>query len=117
MSIGTRLFTWLKGEEVGTDEFGNRYFQERTPVNPRRPKRWVLYKGIAEPSKVPPEWHAWLHKTVNDVPKGPVKRYDWQKQHMPNLTGTDLAYRQPGHALAGGQRPKATGDYEPWQPN
>ena len=31
----TRLITWLKGEPVGTDDFGNRYFQERkvTPAS------------------------------------------------------------------------------------
>ena len=32
------------------------------------------------------------------------------------LTGTDLAYRPPGHTLMGGHRAKATGDYEPWTP-
>jgi len=36
---------------------------------------------------------------------------------VPNLTGTAEAYRPPGHVLAGGQRDKATGDYEPWKPN
>ena len=32
------------------------------------------------------------------------------------LTGTDQAYRPPGHTLKGGRRAKATGDYEPWTP-
>ncbi|HMK69215.1 MAG TPA: NADH-ubiquinone oxidoreductase subunit NDUFA12 family protein, partial [Stellaceae bacterium] len=75
MSIGTRLFTWLRGELVGTDQFGNRYFREKPGRKLRRgggfdsrERRWVLYKGEAEASKVPPEWHGWLHHTVNDVP-------------------------------------------------
>ena len=124
MSIGTRLFTWLKGELVGTDQFGNRYFREKPGRKLRRgggfdsrERRWVLYKGEAEASKVPPEWHGWLHHTVNEVPaEGGKPEYPWQKPHLPNLTGTPLAYRPPGSVLKGGQRARATGDYEPWQP-
>ncbi|MBM3571801.1 MAG: NADH:ubiquinone oxidoreductase subunit NDUFA12, partial [Alphaproteobacteria bacterium] len=71
-----------------------------------------------EASKVPPEWHAWLHRTVDQVPPADAGRphRTWQKEHVPNLTGTDLAYRPPGHVLQGGQRDRATGDYEPWRP-
>jgi len=118
MSLGTRLFTWLKGELVGSDEFGNRYFREKGLSDAQQAKRWVLYKGIPEASKVPAHWHRWLHKTTNDVPaSGAIAVKPWQKAHQPNLTGTTLAYRPPGHQLNGGRRDKATGDYEPWQPN
>ncbi len=118
MIIGTLLFTWLKGEPVGTDSFGNRYYRERKPSAGRREKRWVLYHGDAEASKVPPEWHAWLHYTVDALPNsGDGPRMAWQKEHLPNLTGTARAYRPPGHALEGARRDKATGDYEPWTPS
>lgn len=117
MTIGTRLYTWLKGEPVGIDGFGNRYFRERGVADLRRAKRWVLYNGEAEASKVPPAWHAWLHRTVDEIPAaGDQDHKPWQKEHLPNLTGTPLAYRPPGHVLQGGQRDKATGDYEPWKP-
>ncbi|MGH6798662.1 MAG: NADH:ubiquinone oxidoreductase subunit NDUFA12, partial [Roseiarcus sp.] len=43
-------------------------------------------------------------------------KYSWQKPHLPNLTGTPLAYRPPGSVLEGGHRAPATGDYEPWTP-
>jgi NADH:ubiquinone oxidoreductase subunit len=117
MTIGTRLFTWLCGAQVGQDAFGNRYFQERRARDPKRVKRWVLYSGEPEASKVPPEWHAWLHHLVAEPPRAgdrPVR--DWQKPHLPNLTGTGLAYRPPGHTLKGGHRARSSGDYEPWQP-
>ncbi|MCH7889514.1 MAG: NADH:ubiquinone oxidoreductase subunit NDUFA12, partial [Proteobacteria bacterium] len=40
MTIGTRLFTWMRGEAVGEDEFGNRYYQERrAPTDGRRRRR------------------------------------------------------------------------------
>jgi NADH:ubiquinone oxidoreductase subunit len=117
MTIGTLLYTWLKGEQIGIDPFGNRYYRERRPPAGRPEKRWVLYSGEPEASKVPPEWHAWLHRTVDEVPTaGGRPHLPWQKQHQPNLTGTPQAYRPPGHTLEGGRRDKATGDYEPWTP-
>ena len=68
MTIGTRLYTWLKGERVGEDVFGNRYYRERGAGARGRPRRWVMYKGMPEASKVPPEWHAWLHWIVDTPP-------------------------------------------------
>lgn len=111
MTIGTRLMTWLKGEQVGTDQFGNRYFREKGGD-----RRWVLYKGEAEASKVPPEWHLWLHKTVDAIPGKDAHHKPWEQPHLPNLTGTTYAYRPAGHPSQSGQRPHATGDYEPWTP-
>lgn len=116
MSIGTRLFTWLNGELVGTDEFGNKYYVHRRTKGQKREKRWVLYKGEAEASRVPPEWHAWLHATTKNPPLKRAEPKDWQKPHEPNRTGTSLAYRPPGPTPPGGQRAKASADYEPWQP-
>jgi NADH:ubiquinone oxidoreductase subunit len=43
--------------------------------------------------------------------------YSWMKPHLPNLTGTPLAYRPSGHTLAGGRRAAATGDYQAWSPD
>ena len=117
MTIGTRIWTWLKGELIGTDELGNRYYQEKgRPYRPRRRRRWVIYKGEAEGSRVAAEWHGWLHHTVDSPPKRDRPRRPWQKDHVPNLTGTPLAYRPAGHDFKGGQRAKGTGDYEPWTP-
>ncbi|RMD65139.1 MAG: NADH:ubiquinone oxidoreductase subunit NDUFA12 [Alphaproteobacteria bacterium] len=123
VTLGTRLFTWLYGEEVGRDEFGNRYYREKggkaVPLHPeslRRERRWVIYAGEAEPSAIPPQWHAWLHHTVDEIPDDTVDRRAWQKTHVPNPTGTDAAYRPAGHVLAGGRRASTTSDYEPWTP-
>lgn len=124
-TLGTRLFTWLHGQYVGKDELGNKYYRSRKIRRGRfeigRPgteRRWVIYKGVAEPSLVPPYWHGWLHHVTDEAPdEDTVKRfYAWQKPHKPNLTGTDFAYRPPGHLLQGAQREKATGDYEAWKP-
>ncbi|HUZ73758.1 MAG TPA: NADH:ubiquinone oxidoreductase subunit NDUFA12 [Stellaceae bacterium] len=125
MTIGTRLLTWLRGELVGTDATGNRYYRDRRHValergggRASRERRWVLYNGVAEASCVPPEWHAWLHHTVDASPLAAARPlYRWEKPHQPNLTGTPLAYRPPGSVLLGGARPHATGDYEPWRPD
>jgi len=124
ITLGTKLFTWLRGELVGTDQFGNRYYRDkRRPPLKRgggresREKRWVLYKGEPEASRVPPEWHGWLHHTYAEPPQNAGKRkYPWQKEHQPNLTGTPDAYRPPGSVLRGGHRAPAAGDYQPWTP-
>lgn len=112
-TIGTILHTLFFGKRIGKDQFGNVYYQNRSPDENGKYRRWVVYKGIAEPSKVPPEWHGWLHYTTDIIPK---QRYGWQKDHVPNLTGTDLAYFPPGHIKGEGKRRKATGDYEAWRP-
>ena len=115
MSIGTRLFTWLSGRVVGRDSDGNVYYEERRDPGARRRRRWVVYRGAPEASKVPPEWHAWLHYTT-DAPLPQDGRRPWQKPHMPNTTGTPASYRPPGHDYSGGRRAMATGDYEAWTP-
>lgn len=116
MTIGTRLFTRLRGREVGRDRFGNVYYEERRARPGHRQRRWVMYAGAVDASEVPAEWHAWLHYTL-DAPLSETRRYAWQQEHQPNLTGTPAAYRPPGHDLAGGRRDRATGDYEAWSPD
>lgn len=122
-TIGTRLFTWLWGEEVGRDSSGNRYYRHKRGGKTmegslQKERRWVIYAGEDEASRVPPEWHGWLHHTVIEVPRADgASRYPWMKDHLPNLTGTDQAYLPPGHTLRGGKRDRATGDYEPWTPD
>ncbi|GJL85832.1 MAG: NADH dehydrogenase [Micavibrio sp.] len=112
-------FTWVyRGENIGTDPLGNRYFEGKPRQGYKNPRRWVLYKDTPEASNVPPEWHGWLHHQTNEVPDTDSAsfRREWQKPHQPNLTGTKAAYRPPGHILEGGKRDKATGDYEAWSP-
>ena len=79
-------------------------------------KRWVMYNGEIEASKIPPHWHAWLHKSI-DVP--PIKyshEYNWQKDHKPNLTGTDKAYYPNSHPLSKSKNDLNKKEYETWKP-
>jgi len=116
---GTRWTTWRHGHEVGTDAEGNRYYEQRNGVGPLGvPRRWVVYRHEAEASRVPPEWHGWLHHTDDTPPtREDYVAKPWQKPHRMNMTGTADAYRPSGSILAQGERPKATGDYAPWRPN
>jgi len=111
-TLGTRLYTARHGEFVGEDEAGNRYYQAEAGK-----RRWVIYAKEAEASQVPPDWHGWLHHTYNAPPtEAPLKRQDWEKGHLPNLTGTEKAYRPPGSVLTPQTRPRAAGDYDAWTP-
>lgn len=117
MTITTRLYTFFCGAPVGVDQFGNRYFQEKKTPKHRRRNRWVMYQGKAEPSKVPAEWHGWLHYTHDTPPsEQTVPHHKWEKSHLPNLTGTQGAYVPPGHILKGGVHAPTTADYEAWKP-
>ena len=114
--FGTRFQTMFYGVEVGQDQFGNRYYRERKATSGVRERRWVMYAGEPEASKVPPEWHIWLHHTAEaPIPGQSPLRKPWQKPYQPNQTGTEAAYFPPGHD--GGKRAKATGDYQPWTPS
>jgi NADH:ubiquinone oxidoreductase subunit len=116
-TIGTALFSRRHGAKVGTDALGNVYFESKKPVGGVR-KRWVIYSGSNDASRVPPAWHGWLHGTVDAVPQDvlPAPRA-WQKPPAPNRTGTVEAYRPSGALEEGGRRAAATGDYEAWSPN
>ncbi len=103
---------------MGKDQLGNKYFQAKPRKGYHLPRRWVMYKGQPEASTIPPEWHGWLHHQTNAIPEEGTQsfRRKWQKQHQPNMTGTNRAYYPKGHTLSGGKRNKATGDYEAWIP-
>ena len=107
--IGTRIYTALNGLQVGEDDQGNRYYVERHEPQGRRRKRWVIYNGEREASRVPPEWHGWLHYMVDETPdEAPVERRPWQAEHRPNLTGTPEALASAGQRIRRG--PARRGD-------
>lgn len=114
------LVTLFSGcKRIGVDGSGNKYYEAAPRKGYKRPRRWVMYNGTPEATQVPPEWHGWLHHQTNEVPgeSSTSFRRKWQKPHKPNMTGTDGAYRPPGHVLESGKRDKATGDYEAWTPS
>jgi len=131
MSFIKRIFTWWngstfgtnlqirsKGEKVGEDAYGNRYYQQTGEGYEGRQRRWVTYKGYADASRVPPEWQCWLTYT-HDIPPSDdtYVDYGWEKEHRPNLTGTVHAYKPKGSLDRGGVREKIASDYEAWSPD
>ncbi len=117
-NIVTALYTWFHGKRIGQDAYGNTYYEARREKGSHgHKKRWVVYKGKAEPSKVPAHWHGWLHYTTDTVPdEKAARQYVWQKESIPNLTGTAGAYVPPGHMNRGGARDASAADYEAWRP-
>ena len=110
-SLGTALFNWRQGTTVGEDANGNVYREGAG-------RRWVIYNGSNDVSRVPPDWYAWLTRQIDDVPERalpPAPKF--LKEPMPNLTGTPLAYRPSGALERGGHRARASGDYQAWTPD
>lgn len=113
-SWGTSIFSRRHGSEVGRDDNGNLYFQHKQ--DPRR--RWVIYNGNNDGSRVPPGWQAWLRGTIDELPDkalGPPRAF--QMPPEANLTGTMAAFRPDGALGSGKVRPASTGDYQPWTPD
>jgi NADH:ubiquinone oxidoreductase subunit len=109
-TLGTRLYTRRRGTSVGEDANGNLFYQSKDGS-----RRWVIFNGEAEASKVSPEWHGWLHHTWQEPPtEAPFKHKPWEKPHQENLTGTEAAYRPAGSILK--PEPRTVRDYEPWTP-
>ncbi|MCF6321661.1 MAG: NADH:ubiquinone oxidoreductase subunit NDUFA12 [Rhizobiaceae bacterium] len=110
-TLGTRFYTWRKGNKVGEDEFGNIYYEGDGG------KRWVQYSGVAEASSIPASWHGWMHYRVDTPPtKEDYQPHSWQKSHKPNQTGTPGAYRPKGSIANSTSRPRVSGDYDAWTP-
>lgn len=116
-TFGTWLMTARQGREVGRDADGNIYFEGRAGSSAAA-RRWVIYAHDNDSSRVPPEWHLWLHRTRMDVPtlaSMPVKA--WERPWRPNPTGSSLAETPRGALVAGGVRAAAAADYRPWSPD
>ena len=110
-TLGTQIFTARRGVKVGEDDQGNLFYQTSDGK-----KRWVIYNGEMEASRVSPDWHGWLHHTFDEPPTvAPLLRRKWEKDHIPNMTGTPLAYHPPGSLVTGAAKGVAK-DYEAWSP-
>lgn len=97
------FFIRIFSKYAGQDKFGNKYYYTKK-------RRFVVYKGIKEPTKVPPLWHAWLHFLSDKVPNHEDSEvYTWQKSYMPNVTGTSAAHHMT--------RKIVSSDYQSWKPN
>ena len=89
-TVGTLIHTLFNGKFAGKDQFGNKYYFNK------KGKRWVIYKDNIEASKIPPEWHSWIHFLTKNIPTDEIKKFSWQKQHVENLTGTSKAHKPEG---------------------
>ncbi|PFG62645.1 NADH:ubiquinone oxidoreductase subunit [Thioclava sp. ES.031] len=109
-TVGTQLFTARKGVKVGEDEQGNIYYRTKDAK-----RRWVIYNGESEASRIPPDWHGWIHFTYDEPPTDkPLAHKPWEKPHEENHTGTEAAYVPPGSIRLA--HPVERRDYEAWQP-
>ncbi|CUH77796.1 NADH:ubiquinone oxidoreductase subunit NDUFA12 [Tropicibacter naphthalenivorans] len=109
-TLNTLLYTRRHGIKVGEDEQGNTYY--RTEDSKRR---WVIFNGESEASRVSPDWHGWLHYTFDEPPTDkPLAHKSWEKPHTENLTGTALAYAPAGSIRRAA--PAERRDYEAWSP-
>lgn len=112
----TRIIRLLDSRLVGVDPYGNYYYTRKKPDPWGRLKRFVVYRKKVDASLVPPEYHAWLHYTVDEFPNyfhtadtnRKEYRQVWQKPPEPNLKGSAAGYKP--------KKAQGTGDYQSWSP-
>jgi NADH:ubiquinone oxidoreductase subunit len=111
-TVGTALFTRRHGSKVGSDQFGNVYYQSKNG------RRWVIYNGSNDASRIPPDWYSWMHRLIDGPPDEALPPPPpFLRDPTPNLTGTPGAYRPAGSLERGGRRAAASGDYQAWTPD
>ncbi len=106
-TLGTFIYTLFTGKLIGRDQFGNKYYSNS------KGRRWVIYKDNIEASKIPPDWHSWIHFLKINKPSNEEKKFSWQKQYEENLTGTARAYKPEGSLTSGLK--KNMKKYEIWK--
>ena len=112
-TVGTKLYTYLKGKKVGEDYFGNYFYESRDKRN-----RWCIYSYQSDASKISPEWNSWLRFITNSCPTDETMTYEWQKRFSGNLTGLDDAYK-PEILRANKKNEdldRYQSDYKAWKP-
>jgi len=86
-TFGTFLKTLFFGKFVGKDEFGNKYYKNK------QNERWVIYSNNIEATKITSDWFMWMHHTIDKIPNNNEKKYNWQKNHSENKTGSKDSYK------------------------
>ena len=106
-TLGTLIYTLFAGKFAGEDEFGNKYYSDS------KGKRWTIYKDRVESSKIPPEWHLWMHFLIQNKPSENTHKFTWQKKYEENLTGTVKAHKPEGSLRIDSK--KNMKKYETWK--
>ena len=86
-TFGTFLKTVFTGKFVGSDEHGNKYYQNK------KNERWVIYSNNIEATKITSDWYLWIHHTIDKIPNTKEVKHSWQKKHLENQTGTNNRFR------------------------
>ena len=106
-TIRTKIYTKFFGNFVGTDEYGNNYFQSSNGT-----KRWINYKGVCDASSISPAWHSWIHKTTDKVPSFEKDNLSMSKS---DDTYTEIKKNRKYHPN-NFKNHSIFNDYESWKP-
>lgn len=103
-TLGTQLFTWRNGVKVGEDEQGNLFYTSKDGK-----RRWVIYNGEIEASRIGADWHGWLHNTWDDPPTSkPLAHKPWRSRMWRTSRGPRPPMRLPDRSVAPSPWPGVT---------
>lgn len=108
--MGMCFFMWCKGEFVGEDEFGNKYYKECGGK-----KCWVVYNGLVEVLFILLGWYGWIYYCVDMVLfEESYKVKFWQQFYEVNYIGMFGVYCLYGFILIFEKCLEVIGDYQVW---
>jgi NADH:ubiquinone oxidoreductase subunit len=100
MKFLVRIYLHFFATKVGSDEYGNQFFELKTSDYLGRKKRYCLYNGYVEASKISPEWHPFMHYQIEaKAVKKTFKQYKWQKPFVPDTTLSGSKFLPKNHLL------------------
>ncbi len=111
----TQFKASIFGKYIGSDIYGNKYFEFKSCDFLGRKKRICIYNGFVEATKIPSEWHSWMHHK-SDAPNV-EKKYFWQVMHLPSLTGTKFRFTNTNSdSVIKNKYSKIPSRYSAWKP-
>lgn len=89
-NLGTLIYSFLYGKKVGEDKNGNKFYIHKKNDK----KKWVIYKKIVDPTSLMVIWQLWLTNKKPALPSdlNTDTAYKWQKEKLPNYSGTKESY-------------------------
>lgn len=111
------ILSVFSGKLIGKDEFGNRYYESKKVDRYNKKRRWVLYNGEPEASKIPSGWHSWIHYKTDLLNTNLNLEHNWEKNHQENQTKNFINEKPKiKNIFLNKKRDSSIKFFQPWKP-
>ena len=113
-NLGTLIYSFFYGKKVGEDKNGNKFYIHKFNFK----RKWVIYNKVVDPTSLKVAWQLWLTNNKKEVPSdiNDNKIYMWQKEKVPNYSGTKNSYHPKKYKNLSQKNKKSKSLKEIWSP-